>query len=119
MWGMTATAENTTRSARHLVAVPSQAPLQTRSGEARWTPLVIRLAVAGDEATLRQLAHLDSARPLQGPALIAEQGGSAVAAVAVIDGSVVADPFVATTNIVEILLLRAAQLRQAAATSAA
>jgi hypothetical protein len=118
---MSATAENTSSSTQrnHLVAVPSPEPRHSRRADPRWTPLVIRLAVAADEQRLRQLAHLDSARPLTGPALIAEQGGSAVAAVAVIDGSVIADPFETTTNAVEVLLLRAAQLRRAAAASAA
>ncbi len=101
------------------MALPSPQPALGRGGDYRWTPLVIRLAVAADETTLRQLAHLDSARPLTGPALIAERAGSAVAAVALIDGSVVADPFTSTTDIVEVLLLRAAQLRRAAAASAA
>jgi hypothetical protein len=118
---MPATAEETHRSAQrnHLVAVPSPQPPVARGSDYRWTPLVIRLAIAADETTLRRLAQLDSAPPLSGPALIAERAGSAVAAVALIDGSVVADPFVTTTDVVEVLLLRAAQLRRAAAASAA
>ncbi|HEX3804905.1 MAG TPA: hypothetical protein VHV75_18915 [Solirubrobacteraceae bacterium] len=118
---MTTIAEITRKSARrdHLVAVTNPEPSTSPRTDYRWTPVVIRLAVAADAPTLRELAHLDSARPLTGPALIAERSGSAVAAVAVIDGNVVADPFVATTDVVELLLLRAAQLRQAAAASAA
>src|SRR5271168_2771990 len=115
MVGMTAIAEITRKNAqRNRLAPASDLGPSTSRTDYRWTPVVIRLAVAADEPTLRQLAHLDSAPPLSGPALIAEQAGSAVAAVAVIDGSVVADPFVATTDVVELLLLRAAQLRQAA-----
>ena len=43
------------------------------------TPITIRQSNEGDATLLRRLAELDSARPLKGPALIAELGGRAVA----------------------------------------
>jgi len=76
----------------------------------RWSPVVIRLAVSDDELALRRLAHLDSARPLAGQKLLAEHGGSLVAAVSMADGSAIADPFRMTADTVELLRLRAAQL---------
>ncbi len=76
----------------------------------RWSPVVIRLAVNDDELALRRLAQLDSARPLAGQKLLAEHGGSLVAAVSMADGSAIADPFRTTADTVELLRLRAAQL---------
>ncbi len=80
----------------------------------RWSPVVIRLAVTADEDALRRLAQLDSARPLAGQKLLAEHGGSLVAAVSIDDGSTIADPFRTTADTVELLRLRAAQLERVA-----
>ncbi|HLY48270.1 MAG TPA: hypothetical protein VKR21_03670 [Solirubrobacteraceae bacterium] len=77
-----------------------------------WGPLVIRRAVAGDQPALRNLAALDSARPLRDPVLIGELRGEPVAALELRDGTVVADPFVATAEIVELLRLRARQVER-------
>ncbi|HEX3617625.1 MAG TPA: hypothetical protein VHU61_13860 [Solirubrobacteraceae bacterium] len=104
---------------RHLLVVPAAAaPLTESRSEPRWSALVIRLAVAGDENQLRRLAHLDSARPLSGQALIAEQRGSVVAALSLDDGAVIADPFVASADAVAMLRVRASQLHASAATAA-
>ncbi|MDE3134768.1 MAG: hypothetical protein KGL15_11940 [Acidobacteriota bacterium] len=105
---------------RHLLAVPAPAAARVSDArtEARWAPLVIRLAVAADDAKLRRLAHLDSARPLSGQALLAEQSGSLVAALSLDDGAAIADPFVASADAVTMLCVRAAQLRESAATAA-
>jgi hypothetical protein len=75
-----------------------------------WGPLVIRRAVAGDQPALRNLAALDSARPLRDRVLIGELRGEPVAALDLSDGTVVADPFVATAEVVELLRLRATQV---------
>ena len=85
-----------------------------KSSSPRWSPVVIRLAVNEDELALRRLAQLDSARPLSGQTLLAEHGGSVVAAVSMADGSAIADPFRTTADTVELLRLRAAQLERAA-----
>jgi hypothetical protein len=88
--------------------------MATISSNPRWSPVVIRLAVNDDELALRRLAQLDSARPLAGQTLLAEHGGSVVAAVSMADGSAIADPFRTTADTVELLRLRAAQLERAA-----
>ena len=104
---------------RHLLVVPGAAALRAESQPTRrWSALVIRLAVAADDKQLRRLAHLDSARPLSGQALLAEQGGSIVAAVSFDDGAAIADPFVASADALAVLRVRAAQLRAGAATAA-
>jgi len=93
----------------HLAPVPDTANT-TSSPSKRWAPLVIRLDVAADAVALRRLAYLDSARPIAGQVVLAEQDGHVVAAVSLADGRAIADPFVATSDIVLLLRLRAAQL---------
>jgi hypothetical protein len=74
----------------------------------------IRLASPADGADLARLALLAGRRSPAAPALVAEADGELVAAVGA-DGSVVTDPFRVTLDLVELLQLRAAQLRAAAA----
>ncbi|HEY1539802.1 MAG TPA: hypothetical protein VGF63_10425 [Solirubrobacteraceae bacterium] len=69
--------------------------------------IVIRHSVAEDVHTLTGLAELDSRKPLAGPALLAEVDGVARAALDLWDGSVAADPFAHTAELVELLRLRA------------
>jgi hypothetical protein len=118
---MTAIATTNRRSSRrkHLLVVPAAAAVRTESRpEPRWSALVIRLAVRADETQLRRLAHMDSARPLSGQALIAEQGGSVIAALSLADGAAIADPFVASADAVAMLRVRAAQLSKSPAAAA-
>jgi hypothetical protein len=72
---------------------------------------VIRQAAEVDTPTLRRLAELDGERPFAGPALIAEAGGVAVAAISLFDERVVADPFAPTTVAVQLLRMRLGALR--------
>jgi hypothetical protein len=72
--------------------------------------MVLRTGRPTDEAALRRLAALDSARPLRGSALVAEVAGRPVAALDLNDGRVVADPFEHTAEVVELLRNRAAGL---------
>jgi hypothetical protein len=67
-------------------------------------PITIRQSLDSDASDLRRLAELDSARPLSGPALVAEHGGHAVAAVSLDERRSIADPFLPTANVVEMLL---------------
>jgi hypothetical protein len=67
--------------------------------------IVIRRATDADTGVLADLAILDSRAPLSGPALIAEVDGVVRAALATTDGSVVADPFAPTAELVELLRL--------------
>ena len=75
--------------------------------------IVIRQSVEEDVRTLAGLAILDSRPELRGPALVAEVDGVARAALDLSDGSVAADPFVPTTQLVELLRLRARSLAAA------
>jgi hypothetical protein len=69
--------------------------------------IVIRHANDADSRTLLDLAMLDDRDPLTGPALIAEVDGVARAALDLHDGSVAADPFARTVELVELLKLHA------------
>ena len=93
-----------TRAAAHYNEIPSRS--LWRSGPA----VELRPARADDEAVVRQLAALDDAPPLEGPVLLAVVGGQAVAAIALDDERVVADPFVPTAHAVSLLQMRAGHL---------
>jgi hypothetical protein len=62
---------------------------------------------AADADAIRRLALLDDRRPPHGPALLAYVGGELRAAIGILDGQVVADPFHLTADIVEMLRLEA------------
>ena len=70
-------------------------------------PITITHSVAADADAIRRLALLDDRRPPHGPALLAYVGGELRAAVGILDGQVVADPFRLTADIVEMLRLEA------------
>jgi hypothetical protein len=89
------------------VAQPRHRPKPAGHGTESVT---LRFGGAGDEAALARVAHLDSAMPPAQPVLLAEVGREVVAALSLADGSVVADPFRPSTNIVELLRARARQL---------
>ena len=75
--------------------------------------VLIRPASTADEPALARLAALDERPELPaGERLIGELGGRVVAALDVRTGRAVADPFVPTSTVVELLGLRAAQVRQ-------
>jgi hypothetical protein len=73
--------------------------------------LKIRQADPVDEAAIARLAALDSAEKPSGEVLIAESGEDVVAAVPVSGGRPIADPFRRTAEIVDLLVLRARQIR--------
>lgn len=75
-----------------------------------WAGLTLRLASAADHAALARLADLDQADRPADPVLLGVVSGRPVAALSLDDGRVVADPFVRTTELVELLRLRARQL---------
>jgi hypothetical protein len=72
---------------------------------------VIRQATETDAATLRHLAELDGQKPFAGPALIAESGGTAIAAISLFDQRGVADPFERTAVATQLLHMRLHALR--------
>ena len=78
--------------------------------------IVIRHALDEDLRTVAGLAALDSRPQLAGPALLAEVDGVARAAIDLHDGSVAADPFARTAELVELLRLRARAIAAAEGT---
>ncbi len=77
-------------------------------------PIVLRAATTADEAALRGLAELADRDVPQAPLLVAEVVGQ-VLAVRGADGAVLADPFRATADLLDLLELRARHLEIAAA----
>src|SRR5437588_11733707 len=67
------------------------------------TPITIRLARADDAADLATLAQLDSAGVPAAPVLVAETAGTLLAALSLLDGVSVADPFRPTAHVVDLL----------------
>jgi len=74
-------------------------------------PVTVRFAAPDDTGGLARIAELDSAALPAPPLLVGERAGRPVAALSLADGSVVADPFVPTADVVALLALRARQLR--------
>jgi hypothetical protein len=71
----------------------------------------IRLLNEGDGAAVEHLAQLDSAQAPSAPALGLFGEGRLLAALSLGDGNVIADPFVRTAELREVLEWRAAHLR--------
>jgi hypothetical protein len=69
--------------------------------------ITITHSLESDADAIRRLALLDDRRPPHGPALLAYVDGELRAAVGILDGQVVADPFHLTAGIVEMLRLEA------------
>jgi hypothetical protein len=76
------------------------------------TAVVIRESNDSDADRLRRLAQLDSARLPEQPLVVAELGGELRVAVSVNDGSVIADPFHRTADLVALAEMHASQRRQ-------
>jgi hypothetical protein len=76
---------------------------------ARTVPSMSTLEIARAEHTdrydLDRLAELDSADPLEGEVIVGRIDGEVRAALSLADGRVVADPFVRTNDLVEVLRL--------------
>jgi hypothetical protein len=77
--------------------------------------VAIRLAGRDDEVALARLAVLDDAEAPTGTTLLAEVDGRVVAALPLDGGRAIADPFEPTADVVHLLELRAAQLRETGA----
>lgn len=72
--------------------------------------VTLRFASAADQGPLARLAELDSAASPAQPVLLAEIDGQLRAALAITDGTVFADPFHPTADLIELLRARARQL---------
>jgi hypothetical protein len=77
-----------------------------RSGE-----MTIRRHDGDPDPALRRLADLDGSSVPASPVLVAAVGGEPLAAISLADGAAIADPFRPTGGAVELLRLRAEQLR--------
>jgi hypothetical protein len=77
------------------------------SSTASTDTVVLRHATVADDAALRDLAALDSARLGPGPHLVAEVDGHLRAAVSLADGATIADPFRPSDGVVALLRARA------------
>jgi len=75
--------------------------------------VTVRLARPSDARQLALLAALDSAAAPEGDLVVAESDGRIVAAMPLAGGMAIADPFVRTAALVELIGLRARQLRAA------
>lgn len=74
------------------------------------TDCVVRYAHAEDREAIVRLAQLDSAPEPAGPLLVAESAGRIVAALPLGGGDPIANPFVRTAELVELLRFRGGQL---------
>jgi hypothetical protein len=74
--------------------------------------VTVRPSRQSDESSLARLATLDSAKPLHGPALVAEADSRLLAALPLGSGRAIADPFEPTAELVELLQLHKAQLTE-------
>ena len=72
---------------------------------------LIRFATRHDSDWLRDLAELDSRKPLDGRVLVADLDGTPAAALSLDDGRVIADPFQRTDHLVANLRMRAGAIR--------
>ena len=68
--------------------------------------VVIRRSIPADVDDLRRLAALDSARALLGTVLVAQSDGEIRAAYSVEEQRAIADPFLPTAGLVELLRAR-------------
>jgi hypothetical protein len=75
-----------------------------------WEGLTLRLATSADRPALTRLAELDQASRPAEPVLLGVVMQRPIAALSLRDGSVIADPFAPTVELVELLRLRARQL---------
>jgi hypothetical protein len=66
--------------------------------------ITFRKSNGADAERLRELAELDSARPMEGPVLMAELGNRPVAAISLDGRRAIADPFVPTERLLSALL---------------
>ena len=72
-------------------------------------PITITRSTESDAPQVWRLAALDGRRAPKGPALLAYVDGELRAAVGLLDGQAIADPFHPTAELVEILRFQASQ----------
>lgn len=72
--------------------------------------VTLRFGSPADNGALARLAAVDSAEPPAQPVLVAEVDGQVVAALALSDGTSIANPFSPTADLIDLLRTRATQL---------
>ena len=72
--------------------------------------VMLRFGTPADRPLLERLAELDSAQPPAQPVLLAEVNGVLLGALGLSDGSVIANPFHHTADLIALLRARARQL---------
>jgi hypothetical protein len=72
--------------------------------------VTLRFGTPADAKRLARLASLDSSKPLAQPSLLAEVDGQFLAALGLTDGTVIADPFHHTADLIDLLRARAHHL---------
>jgi hypothetical protein len=98
---------------QQLTNIPRRRKPRRHPTSADEAAVLIRRASPADEPDIARLAALEERPELAaGDRLVGELGGTIVAALEVRSGRAVADPFVPTTAILELLGLRAAQVRR-------
>lgn len=89
---------------------PTHRRAQPRHPDAVEPSITLRLGSLADQERLARLAELDSSTPPPPPILLAEVDGQLRAALALIGGAVIADPFHPTSDLIDLLCARARQL---------
>jgi hypothetical protein len=82
-------------------------PLRRSSPDSHATTVALRLAERDEAAAVRRLAALDDQPALEGPVLLALLDGEVEAAMSLDDRRIIANPFIATRDLVQLLRLRA------------
>ena len=72
--------------------------------------IVLRLETVHDRSGLQRLAALEGRPVPSGPCVLAEVGGTVVAALPIDGGALIADPFALTKDLMPLLEVRARQL---------
>ena len=74
-------------------------------------PVTLRLASRDDSVALERLGQLDTRTLPPGPHLVAERDGQIAAAISLVTGALIADPFRRTAELCELLRVHAGGLR--------
>jgi hypothetical protein len=98
------------RSARRGRGAARSRRFRAASSPIFWEGLTLRLATSADRPALAHLAELEQASRPPEPVLLGVVMQRPIAALSLSDGSVLADPFAPTAELVELLRLRARQL---------
>jgi len=75
--------------------------------------VAIRMARPGDDYAITRVAALDSRKAPTGRVLVAEADGEVIAALSVSNGAKAADPFSWTSEVMELMEMRAEQIAAA------